>query len=261
MLSFNQYKFLLAVLIIFTTIACNNNKQQQALFEVLLSSKTNIHFANNLVDHDSLNILDYLYYYNGGGVAAGDIKNDGLPDLYFTANSKGNNKLYLNKGNMQFEDITAKAGVAGISDWSSGVTMADVNGDGWLDIYVCSVSQKLGLHGHNELFINNHNGTFKDSVAEYGLDFSGFATQAAFFDYDNDGDLDCFILTQSAHTKDTQGDTSSRRHVSYLAGSKLLRNDLNEGRKKFTDVTTTCAIYSSALGFGLGIGVADLNND
>lgn len=214
-----------------------------------------------MIDHDSLNILDYLYYYNGGGVAAGDINNDGLPDLYFTANTKGHNKLYLNKGNMQFEDITAKAGVAGLSDWCSGVTMADVNGDGWLDIYVCAVSQKLGLKGRNQLFINDHDGTFTDSASEYGLDFSGYATQAAFFDYDNDGDLDCFILTQSSHAKDTYGDTSVRRHVSYLAGSKLLRNDLNTPAKKFTDVTAPSGIYSSEMGFGLGIGVADLNND
>ena len=105
-----------------------------------------MHFTNTLVEHDSLNILDYLYYYNGGGVAAGDINHDGLTDLYFSANSKGNNKLYLNKGNMQFEDITTKAGVAGTSDWNTGITMADVNGDGWLDIYVCCVSAANSNH-------------------------------------------------------------------------------------------------------------------
>ncbi len=261
MLSFNHYKFLLVVFIIFTMFDCSNNKHQKLLFEVLPSSKTNIHFTNTLVDHDSLNILDYLYYYNGGGVAAGDINNDGLTDLYFTANSKGNNKLYLNTGKMQFEDITAKAGVAGISDWNTGVTMADVNGDGWLDIYVCCVSKKLGLHGKNQLYINNHNGTFTDSAAAYGLDFAGYAQQAVFFDYDHDGDLDCFLLTQSAHSNETYGDTSLRRQVSDVAGSRMFRNDMNEGRKEFTDVTSTCGIYSSALGYGLGVSVADLNND
>ena len=119
------------------------------------------------------NILYYLYYYNGGGVATGDVNNDGLPDLYFTANSKGNNKLYLNKGNFSFEDITASAGVAGISDWCSGVTMADVNGDGNLDIYVSAVSKSYDLNGHNQLFINNGNNTFTDKSIEYGLNFSG----------------------------------------------------------------------------------------
>jgi hypothetical protein len=259
--TFNLHKWLFSVFLIFTTVACNDHKQQKSLFEVLPSSKTNIHFTNTLVDHDSLNILDYLYYYNGGGVAAGDINHDGLTDLYFTTNSKSNNKLYLNKGDMVFEDITEKAGVAGISDWNTGVTMADVNGDGWLDIYVCCVSRKLGLQGKNQLFINNHNGTFTDSAAAYGLDFEGYAQQAVFFDYDHDGDLDCFLLTQSSHSGETYGDTSLRKNISDVAGSRMFRNDLNEGRKKFTDVTLTCGIYSSAVGYGLGVAVADLNND
>src|SRR3954470_7340042 len=137
---------------------CSN--KADPLFEPLSSSHTNIHFTNTIIDHDSLNILDYLYYYNGGGVATGDINNDGLPDIYFTANKKGGNKLYRNKGNFQFEDISNKAGVAGTADWHTGVTMADVNGDGWMDIYVCAVSRKLGLQGSNQLFINNKNGTF-----------------------------------------------------------------------------------------------------
>jgi hypothetical protein len=256
-----SYKFCVIVFILIALFSCSNNKEQKPLFEIVSSNKTNIHFANNLIDHDSLDILDYLYYYNGGGVAAGDINNDGLPDLYFTANSKGNNKLYLNKGKMQFEDITAKSGVAGISDWNTGVTMADVNGDGWLDIYVCCVSKKLGLHGRNQLFINNRNGTFTDSAAAYGLDFEGYAQQAVFFDYDHDGDLDCFLLTQSAHSDETFGDTSLRRKPSDVAGSRMFRNNLEEGRKKFTDVTSTCGIYSSAVGYGLGVAVADLNND
>lgn len=254
------YKIFLIVLIV-SVIGCKNTEQQKALFEVISPDKTNIHFINTLVEHDSLNILDYLYYYNGGGVAAGDINNDGLTDIYFTANSRGNNKLYLNKGNLQFIDITLKAGVPGTSDWCSGVTMADVNGDGWLDIYVCAVSKELGLHGRNQLFINNHNGTFTENAAAYGLDFEGYATQAAFFDYDHDGDLDCFLLTQSSHSVETYGDTLLRRHVSEVAGNRFFRNDLNTTAKKFTDVTAICGIYSSALGYGLGIAVADLNND
>ncbi|HQY12606.1 MAG TPA: VCBS repeat-containing protein, partial [Ferruginibacter sp.] len=144
-------------------------KKKETMFESLSASETNIGFVNKLENKDMFNILYYLYYYNGGGVATGDINNDGLPDIYFTANSKGNNKLYLNKGNFVFEDITAQAGVAGSADWCSGVTMADVNGDGFLDIYVMASSQHHGLIGHNELFINNKNNSFTESSGKYGL--------------------------------------------------------------------------------------------
>ena len=173
-----------------------SEKTPDALFESLPASVTNISFVNKPLEKKLYNILYYLYYYNGGGVATCDINNDGLPDIYFTANNKGGNKLYLNKGEFKFEDITAKAGVAGTSDWCTGVTMADVNGDGFLDIYVSSVSGRYGLEGKNELFINNGNNTFTEKSKEYGLDFSGFTSQAAFFDYDHDGDLDCYILNQ-----------------------------------------------------------------
>jgi len=243
--------------------ACGN---KQSLLAALPSSQTNIHFVNNPAESDSLNILDYLYYYNGGGVAIGDVNGDGLPDIFFTSNSKGHNKLYLNKGNFTFEDVTAKAGVAGSADWCTGVTMADVNGDGLLDIYVCAVSGKLGLKGHNELFINNGNLTFTESSVEYGLDFAGYATQAAFFDYDHDGDLDCFLLNQSMHSTETVGDTSLRRRFSPVSGGRLFRNELHPHKgmvvgKKFTDVTSQSGIYSSAICYGLGLSVADLNND
>ena len=261
MLLCKNYFIFIALIWATVSLSCNSNKKGQPLFTQLSSAQTNIHFANTLVDHDSLNILDYLYYYNGGGVAVGDINNDGLPDIYFTANEKSGNKLYLNKGNFKFEDITAKAGVAGTADWHTGVTMADVNGDGWLDIYVCAVSKKLGLTGHNQLFINNRNGTFTDSAAAYGLAFEGYSTQAVFFDYDHDGDLDCFLLNQSSHSVETFGDTSLRRHTSVLAGSRLFRNEMNTGKRIFTDATSHSGIYSSALGYGLGIAVADLNND
>ena len=184
-----------------------------------------------------------------------------MPDIYFTANNKGHNKLYLNKGNFEFEDITEKAGVAGTSDWCTGVTMADVNGDGLLDIYVCAVANMHGLKGHNELFINNGNGTFKESAAEYGLDFSGFSTQAVFFDYDHDGDLDCFILNQSEHPNQHITDTADRHKFDPNAGERLYRNDLVNGQRKFTDVSAQAGIYQSSLCYGLGIAVADLNND
>jgi len=220
-----------------------------------------VDFANNLEKKDLFSILYYLYYYNGGGVAIGDINNDGQPDIYFTANSKGHNKLYLNKGNFEFEDITAKAGVAGTSDWCTGVTMADVNGDGLLDIYLCAVANTHQLQGHNELFINNGNGTFTESAAAYGLNFSGFSTQAVFFDYDHDGDLDCYILNQSHRPNDNIVDTSNRRKFDPNSGDRLYRNELVNGVRKFMDVSAQAGIYQSSLGYGLGIAVADFNND
>ncbi|MEX6689290.1 VCBS repeat-containing protein [Danxiaibacter flavus] len=231
------------------------------LFTSLSSSKTNIEFANNLQDKSFFGILNYIYYYNGGGVAVGDINNDGLPDIYFTANSKGNNKLYLNKGDFVFEDITEKAGVAGTADWCTGVTMADVNGDGFLDIYVCAVATIHGFKGRNQLFVNNGKGGFTEAATEYGLDFSGTSTQAVFFDYDHDGDLDCYLLNQSEHPNQNIVDTSSRRKVDAIAGDRLYRNDLVNGKRKFTDVSAQAGIYQSNLGYGLGIAVADFNND
>jgi hypothetical protein len=230
------------------------------LFENLSSSKTNITFQNNLPDRKGFNILYYLYYYEGGGVATGDINNDGLPDIYFTANTKGNNKLYLNKGDMEFEDITEKAGVEGISDWCSGVTMADVNGDGWLDLYVCAVSEKFGLKGHNQLFINNHDGTFIDKSTEYGLDLKCYSAQAVFFDYDHDGDLDCYILNESDRPNQNIVDTSNRRKFDTHTGDRFMRNDINI-TGKFIDVSIEAGIYQSNLGYGLGLAVGDLNND
>ncbi|WP_419700037.1 VCBS repeat-containing protein [Mucilaginibacter sp. NFX135] len=238
-------------------IACKQKPTIPPLFEQLSSTQTNIHFVNRISDNERPGILDYLYYYNGGGVAVGDINNDGLPDLFFTSNQKGGNKLYLNKGNFKFEDITQKAGITGSADWSTGVTMADVNNDGYLDIYVCAVAGKLGLKGHNLLYINNHNGTFTERSAEYGLDFSGFSTQAVFFDYNHDGKLDCYLLNQSDHSVAVYGDTASRKIENKLAGSKLFMN----AGGHFTDVTKKAGIYSSALGYGLGVAIGDLNND
>ena len=235
-------------------------QKNEPLFESLPSSATNIKFTNKLAEHKLFNILYYLYYYNGGGVATGDINNDGLPDIYFTANNKGGNKLYLNKGNFQFEDITDKAGVAGTADWCTGVTMADVNGDGFLDIYVGAISGKYDLKGHNQLFINNGNGTFKEQAETYGLDFAGLTTQSAFFDYDHDGDLDCYILNQSSRPHANVVDTSNRRKFDPMSGDRLYRNDLST-TGKFTDVSAQAGIFQSNLGYGLGLAVADLNND
>ena len=249
-----KHILLYCFLLVLSGSACHH---ADTLFIPQSSSHTNIDFVNRPEKRERLSILYYLYYYNGGGVAIGDINNDGLPDIYFTANSKGHNKLYLNKGNFVFEDITDKAGVAGSSDWCTGVTMADVNGDGLLDLYVCAVANTHGLEGRNELFINNGNGTFTESAAQYGLDFSGFSTQAVFFDYDHDGDLDCYLLNQSHKANSNIVDTSNRRRYDPYAGDRLYRND----KGHFTDVSKQAGIYQSDLGYGLGIAVADFNND
>ena len=241
-----------------TFLSCH---RKDTLFINLPSSQTNIEFSNDLKKQDVFGILYYLYYYNGGGVAIGDINNDGLPDIYFTANSQGHNKLYLNKGQFRFEDITDKAGVAGNEEWCSGVTMADINGDGWMDIYVCAINIKGKLQGRNELFINKGDGTFKESAAEYGLDFSGFSGQAAFFDYDHDGDLDCFLLNQSHKPNENIVDTSNRRKFDASAGDRFYQSNIAAGQKKFTDISAQAGIYQSNLGYGLGLAIADINND
>lgn len=253
----HHLNLLISVSTVLMLISCQNREG----FVSLDPDSTGVHFENKLPSAPQLNILYYLYYYEGGGVATGDVNNDGLPDIYFTANTSGHNKLYLNKGDFKFEDITATAGVQGISDWCSGVTMADVNGDGWLDIYVCAVSQKLGLKGHNQLFINNHNNTFTDRSMEYGLAFECYSAQAAFFDFDHDGDLDCYLLNESDRPNQNIVDTSNRRKYDAHAGDKLLRNDLNTSAGKFTDISATAGIYQSNLGYGLGLSVSDLNND
>ncbi len=235
--------------------ACGNRRE--TLFESLAPERTGIAFENRPASPHGLNFLDYLYYYNGGGVAAGDINNDGLIDLYFTANNKGGNRLYLNRGDFRFEDITAQAGVAGSAEWPTGVTMADVNGDGLLDIYVSAVSGKLGLTGRNELYINHGNNRFTEAAADYGLGIQAYSTQAAFFDYDHDGDLDCYLLVQSDHEVDRYADTSLRRKPGKLTGDRLLRNDNNH----FNDCTAEAGIYNSPLGYGLGLSVADIDGD
>ena len=197
-------KFVYAPLLLFFFLisSCNNvesdgvsgfENNSNSLFNLLKPEETGINFVNEVVDSDSFNILTYRNFYNGGGVAIGDINGDSLPDIYFTSNQH-KNKLYLNKGNFIFEDITEKAGVGGTMAWSTGVTMADVNGDGLLDIYVCNSGDVGGNKRKNELFINNGNLTFSEKAAAFNLDNEGFSTHVAFFDYDQDGDLDCYIL-------------------------------------------------------------------
>jgi hypothetical protein len=248
----NNFFRILFVLWLFASCS----KKQDLLFEKLASDQSNISFNNQLLESKNISILDYLYYYNGGGVALGDINNDGLVDIYFTSN-QGKNKLYLNKGNNKYEDISVKAGIESQSDWKTGSIMADVNGDGYLDIYVCAVVGINGFEGHNELFINNKDNTFTESAAEYGLDLDNYSTSAAFFDYDNDGDLDMYLLNHAVHSEQSFGNAAIRNKTSYECGDKLFRND--DG--KFIDVSEQAGIFGGANGYGLGIAVSDFNLD
>lgn len=243
-------------LLLFTLLLLGCGEKEGELFKLLDAEKSSINFSNDITETDDLNILDYLYFYNGGGVAIGDINNDGLPDIYFSGNQV-KNKLYLNKGNLQFEDISVSAGVEGSSDWNTGVVMGDVNGDGLLDIYVCAVVGINGFNGHNELFINNGDNTFTERAAEFGLDFENYSTTAAFLDYDLDGDLDIYLLNHAVHNQESFGKASIRNNRSYESGDKLLRNNGNG----FEDVSETAGIYGGANGYGLGVAVADFNND
>ncbi|HXM37479.1 MAG TPA: VCBS repeat-containing protein [Gemmatimonadales bacterium] len=225
------------------------------LFASLDSASTGVTFVNRLPEDSGFNILKYLYYYNGGGVAAGDIDGDGLPDLYFTSNL-GANRLYRNLGNFRFEDITARAGVADSVGWKTGVTMADVNGDGRLDIYVSAVDY-LSMHGRNVLYINNGDGTFTDRTKEYGLEHIGYSTQALFFDYDGDGDLDMYLLDHSTHTERTITPHASRTARHRRAGDRLFRNDGGH----FVDVTAAAGLVDGIDGYGLGVVASDFNLD
>ena len=249
-------KIYLLLFVLSLLFSCKKIKNKQKQFALATAKKTGITFSNNLNSTDQINILDYLYFYNGGGVAIGDINNDGLQDIYFTGNQT-ENKLYLNKGNLQFKDITKTALTEGVSEWNTGVTMADVNGDGLLDIYVCAVTGIGGLKGKNELFINNGDLTFTEKAKDFGLDFKTYATQASFFDYDNDGDLDMYLLNQAVHTKDAYGKANIREKRHLKAGDRLLKNENNS----FIDVSEQANIYGGINGYGLGICTADFNND
>lgn len=243
------------LLIFFIISACTSDKEKK-LFTDISSKQTQINFINAIEDSKSMNALDYMYFYDGGGVSIGDINNDGLPDIYFTGN-KVSNKLYLNKGNFKFEDITENAGVEGASDWNTGTVMADVNGDGFLDIYVCAVVGILGFKGHNELFINNGDLTFSEQSAQYNLDIKSQANNVAFFDYDKDGDLDLYLLNEGKHSAESFGPASNRLIISEGNGDRLLRND----NGMFVNVSQEAGIYSGVNSYGLGVAIADFNND
>ena len=239
-------------------------KKQQTLFT--LEENTGIDFINRVENRSDFNIFTYRNFYNGGGVAIGDINNDSLPDVFMTSNMDAN-KLYLNKGKFEFENISAKAGIEEKGKWNTGVVMVDINEDGWLDIYVCNAGiDKWKNQEGNKLFINNHDLTFTEKAKEYGLDDRGYTTHAAFFDYDLDGDLDCYILNNSFIPVNTL-DYSNKREVRAEqwpvedfvkgGGDKLLRNDNGH----FIDASKEANIYGSLIGFGLGVAVGDVNGD
>ncbi|GGB93039.1 hypothetical protein GCM10011325_20580 [Dyadobacter sediminis] len=235
-------------------LSCSKDSEKNSLFEEMASSETGISFENTITNSEEFNIFNYRNFYNGGGVAIGDINNDNLPDIYLIAN-QGSNKLFLNKGNFRFEDVTDKAGVAGTKSWSTGATFADVNGDGFLDLYVCNAGRSE--ERNNELFINNGNGTFVEKAKEYGFDDHGFSTHAAFFDFDRDGDLDMFLLNNSFTPVGRLAYANIRNQRDKEGGHKLFRND----GSKFTDISEQAGIYGSLIGFGLGITIGDVNND
>ena len=250
-----RMQIFLYMLLLIGVASCAPEEEKE--FTLLPSSHTNVDFVNKIKDTREFNVLNYLYFYDGGGVAVGDINNNGLPDIFFVGNEV-ENRLYLNKGDFKFEDITESAGVAGkAGSWSTGVTMADINGNGYLDIYVSQVTF-LNKEGPNQLFINNGNETFTEKAAEYNLDFAGYSTQAAFFDYNNNGRLDLFLLNHSFHSELSFGQADYLRQFNvHKAGDKLYRNDGDT----FTDVTEEVGIHSSALGYGLGVAISDINKN
>ena len=269
----NSYKSIPVVRwsLIFTLLAgivtaggCSRKSADKALFTLMDS--TGINFTNTVHDTKELNILNYRNFYNGGGVAIGDINNDGLADVFFTAN-QGGNKLYLNKGNFKFEDISKKAGFTDKKQWSTGVVMVDINHDGWLDIFVCNAGNMNDSSlRRNQLFINNHDLTFTESAAQYGLDNTGYTTQVSFFDYDLDGDLDCFVINNSPISPNSLNYANQRdlpdadwpvAAIWKGGGDHLYRNDSGH----FTEVTKQAGIHGSLISFGLGVTVGDVNND
>jgi hypothetical protein len=255
-ISFKMTKILLGLLISILLVSCKHTKPK--LFSLLDKGDTGIDFRNILQEDSDMNVMNYSYFYNGGGVAIGDINNDGLQDILFTGNMV-KNRLYLNKGNLKFEDITAASGIADNQGWCTGATMVDINGDGNLDIYICRSADVDPDRRKNLLLINNGNLTFTERAAEFGLDDSGYSTQASFFDYDKDGDLDMFLINHSLQEYSTgaQENPELRTQKNPNFANKLYQN--NKGR--FKNVSDGAGITSNVLTFGLGLAVSDVNLD
>ena len=248
----------ICLILLFTHCSVPNEKQQEnTLFRYLDADRTGIDFINHLDYTESLNTYTFRNFYNGGGVGLGDFNNDGLLDIFFSGNLV-TNELYINKGDLRFEDISSKAGVKVKGVWSTGVSLADINGDGYLDIYICKSGPPGGERRYNELFINNKDLTFTERSKEFGLAFEGLSTHAAFFDFDKDGDLDCYLLNNSFRPVGVFDLRKDQRKIpDPNGGNKLLRND--DG--VFKDVTHEAGIYSSVIGFGLGVTIGDVNQD
>ena len=276
-----RYYFLKALICHLMLYGCNSEKKEPQLFTIVEHQQTGLDFSNQLVSTPDINAIEYMYFYNGAGVGAGDFNNDGKIDLFFASN-QNNNKIYLNKGDLKFEDVTVHANIPQDGGWSTGISVVDINNDGLLDIYICRVGQFLDLKAKNQLLIClglDQNGvpSYEDKAAEYGLDFSGFSTQAAFFDYDLDGDLDMYLLNHAVHQDGNFAERNKFLNTYHpRAGDRLYRNDSKNSRndsfqsednsavfskKPFTDVTIPSGIHSSAIGYGLGISIADINSD
>lgn len=255
----NKPTALLLGLIILLFSSCEH-QETKTLFQFKRHTDTGVQFKNTINSTPELNILNYIYFYNGSGAALADFNNDGLLDIYFSANQQSD-KLYLNKGNWTFEDITLQTQINNSSPWTTGVTIADVNADGLLDIYLCKVGSYKSISGNNLLYINKgiENGIpkFEEQAAAYGLNFKGFSTQAAFFDYDLDGDLDLFLLNHSVNPNQNYGKGSKRTIPDAQSGDKMFENV--DGQ--FIDVSEKSGIFQSKFGYGLGIAISDLNKD
>jgi enediyne biosynthesis protein E4 len=259
-----RYHYILLVLCMTCLLisSCKEKKEQpDVLFEALGANITGLNFSNTVTPTEEFNMFKYMYFYNGGGIGAGDFNNDGKIDLFFSAN-QSNNKLYLNEGNLHFKNVSEQAAIPTDKAWSTGVSVVDINNDGLLDIYVCRVGNFEIFKSKNQLLvckeIKNGIPFYKDEAAAYGLDFSGFSTQAAFLDYDLDGDLDMYLLNHSIHQNSSFADRKNYVNTySELSGDRLYKNNGNH----FTDATRECKINSSQIGYGLGIAVGDINVD
>ncbi len=254
--------FFLVILFFLLFIGCTKDQDEQIFpkFELLKNDHTQLYFQNQVTSSIDFNVFNYMYFFNGGGVAAGDFNNDGLVDLFFTSNMSAN-KLFLNEGDFKFKEATQAAKMEGLPGWTTGTSVVDINNDGLLDIYVCQVGGYRILEGQNQLYvcqgIENGIPTFKDEAAAYGLDFQGFGTQASFFDYDLDGDLDVYLLNHSLHQNGTFGRRKTFAENHPTSGDRLLQNQNGQ----FVDVTAKSGIFSTVIGYGLGIATGDLNLD